>query len=122
MHRLEIDDLRKALDDRANDLQRVEQEKEKVLSEKDIVARTVASLEIDLKRVKRDAEAFGKDLKALKMEKEELEAKSTNENAKAERTKKQAQAQIRVLTEQLNAEKGRLSKAEEQFKTRCSVA
>lgn len=122
MHRLEIDDLRKALDDRANDLQRVEQEKEKVLSEKDIVARTVASLEIDLKRVKRDAEAFGKDLKALKMEKEELEAKGTNENAKAERTKKQAQAQIRVLTEQLNAEKGRLSKAEEQFKTRCSVA
>jgi chromosome segregation ATPase len=122
MHRLEIDDLRKALDARANDLQRVEEEKEKVSSEKDIVALTVASLEKDLKRVKRDAEAFGKDLQVLKMEKEELEVKSTNEIAKAERTKKQAQAQIRVLTEQLNAEKERLRKVEEQFKTRCSVA
>lgn len=121
MHKLEIDELRKTLDDRAHELQRVEQEKEQVTSEKDVVARTVASLEVDLKRVKRDAEAFGKDLKALRREKEEFAAKSKSEIAKAEREKKQAQSQILILNERLNAEKERVSQVEEQLKTRSSV-
>ena len=40
--------------------------------EKNDVARTVAALEGDLKRVKLDAEAFGRDLKLLREEKEKL--------------------------------------------------
>jgi septal ring factor EnvC (AmiA/AmiB activator) len=111
MHRLEIEELRKALEGRASDLQRMEREKEKVSSDKDNVARTVAGLEADLQRVKRDAEAFGRDLKAMRAEKEKLEARSKDEIAKAERAKKQTQAQIRILTEQLNAEKDKASKA-----------
>jgi len=121
MHRLEIEELRKALEDRASDLQRMEREKEKASSEKDNVARTVAGLEADLQRVKRDAEAFGKDLQALRAEKENLEARSKEEIVKAERTKKQAQAQIRLLTEQLNAEKDRASKAIGQMESRVPV-
>jgi len=121
MHRLEIEELRRALEDRASDLQRMEREKEKASSEKDNVARTVAGLEADLQRVKRDAEAFGMDLQALRAEKENLETRSKDEIAKAERAKKQAQAQIRILTEQLNAEKDRASKAIGQLENRVSV-
>jgi chromosome segregation ATPase len=121
MHRLEIEELRKALDDRACEMQRMEQEKERTSSEKDNVARTVAGLEADLQRVKRDAEAFGKDLQALRAEKENLEARSKDEITKAERAKKQAQAQIRILTEQLNTEKDRASKAIGQLESRSSV-
>lgn len=118
MHRLEIEELRKALDGRETDLQR---EKDKASSEKDTVARTVAGLEADLKRVKRDADTFGKDLRALRAEKENLEARSKDEIARAERAKKQAHAQIRILTEQLNAEKVKAGKAMAQLETRQSI-
>jgi predicted nucleic acid-binding Zn-ribbon protein len=57
--------------------------------EKTDVARTVAALESDLRRVKRDAEAFGRDLKTLRTEKEKLQEKHRNELTKAERAKKQ---------------------------------
>ena len=110
-HKLEIEELRKALEDRASDLQTMEREKQKVSSENNAVARTVAGLEADLQRVKRDAEDFGNDLKTLRAEKENLEERSKNEIAKAEKAKKQALAQIRTLTEQLNAEKAKASKA-----------
>ncbi|CAA7269241.1 unnamed protein product [Cyclocybe aegerita] len=122
LHRLEIDELRRALDDRAGDLQRAEQEKEKVLSEKHNVVRTVAALEADLKRVRRDAEAFGRDLKLLRAEKEKLEAKSKEELSKAERAKKQAQTQIRLLNEQLEMQKDETAKASEQTKRHVCAA
>ncbi|PPQ63099.1 hypothetical protein CVT24_005810 [Panaeolus cyanescens] len=109
MHRQEIDDLRRALDEKANDLERVEKEKIRIATEKGDVARTVAALEADLRRVKRDAEAFGKDLKILRAEKEQLESKSADDLAKAERAKKQSQAQIRLLAEQLEEERSRLA-------------
>ena len=118
MHRLEIEELRKALDGRASDLLR---EKDKASSEKETAVRTLAGLEADLKRVKRDADAFGKDLRALRAEKEKVEARSKDEIAKAERGKKQAHAKIRILTEQLNAEKDKASKAMVQLETRKSV-
>jgi len=123
LHRLEIEDLRRALDERADDLQRVEKEKNKITTEKTDVARTVAALEADLRRVKRDAEAFGRDLKLLRSEKEKLETKNQDEIAKADRAKKQAQTQIRVLTEQLDAQKEKTTRAIEQIKNHvCSGA
>ncbi|KDR80779.1 hypothetical protein GALMADRAFT_241215 [Galerina marginata CBS 339.88] len=122
LHRLEIDDLRRALDDRANDLQRVEKEKKKIATEKGDVARTVAALEADLRRVKQDAEAFGRDLKLLRSEKGKLETKNNDEIAKAERSKKQAQTQIRLLNEQLDAQKERTTLAVEQLKSHVCAA
>ena len=86
------------------------------------MARTVASLEADLKRVRRDAEAFGEDLKVLRAEKEKLEAKSKEEISKAERSKKQAQAQIRLLSEQLETQKGKTLKAQEEIKNHICAA
>ncbi|KAF9038520.1 hypothetical protein BJ165DRAFT_1352368 [Panaeolus papilionaceus] len=109
MHRQEIDDLRRALDEKAHDLERIEKEKVKIATEKSDVARTVAALEADLRRVKRDAESFGRDLKILRAEKEQIESKTSEDLAKAERAKKQAQAQLRLVTEQLEEERYRMA-------------
>ncbi|KAJ3512287.1 hypothetical protein NLJ89_g3604 [Agrocybe chaxingu] len=122
LHRLEIDELRRALDERAGDLQRAEKEKEKVLSEKINVVRTVAALEADLKRVRRDAEAFGRDLKLLRAEKEKLEAKNKEELSKAERAKKQTLTQIRLLNEQLETQKDETGRALQQLKSHVCAA
>ena len=65
----------------------------------------MAGLEADLKCVRRDAEAFGQDLKSLRMQKDKLETKNRDEILKAERSKKQAQTQIRLLKEQLETQK-----------------
>ena len=81
--------------------------------EKTDVARTVAFLEADLKRVKRDAEAFGRDLKALRSEKEKLQERHRDELAKAERAKKQAQTQIRLLNEKLDSQHASLKTAKD---------
>ena len=73
-------------------------------------ARTVAGLEADLKRVRRDAEAFGQDLKFLRIE---------NDNLKS---KKQAQAQVRLLNEQLEMEKENVLKARGEIKNYICAA
>jgi hypothetical protein len=75
------------------------------------VTRTVAALEADLKRVRKDAEAFGRDLKLLRIEKERLEAKQKEELANVERARSQSQAQIRLLNEQLEGEREKTSQA-----------
>ena len=80
------------------------------------VARTTASLEADLKRIRRDAEAFGQDLKLLRMENEKLKTKNKDEISKAERSKKQAQSQIRLLNEQLEMQKENALKARGEIK------
>ncbi|KAK6967117.1 PACT-coil-coil domain-containing protein [Favolaschia claudopus] len=117
----EIDDLRRALDDQADQLQRAEVEKHRIAAEKSDVARTVASLEADLRRVRRDAEAFGRDLKVLRGEKERLEAKQREEAQKAERAKKQTQTQIRVLNEQLESQKAVALRAKEELEGHVCV-
>ena len=114
--RLEIDDLRHALDDRTNDLQGVEKERDKIAREKSDIARTVASLEADLKRIRRDAEAFGQDLKRLRMDNDRLKMENKEEKSKAERSKKQAQSQARLLNEQLEMQKENVLKAREEIK------
>ncbi|KAK7025162.1 PACT-coil-coil domain-containing protein [Favolaschia claudopus] len=117
----EIDDLRRALDDQADQLQRAEVEKHRIAAEKSDVARTVASLEADLRRVRRDAEAFGRDLKVLRGEKERLEAKQREEGQRAERAKKQSQTQIRVLNEQLESQKAVALRAREDLEGHVCV-
>ncbi|KAJ7105464.1 hypothetical protein C8R43DRAFT_1165567 [Mycena crocata] len=117
----EIDDLRRALDDQADRLQRTEAEKDRIAAEKSDVARTVAALESDLRRVRRDAEAFGRDLKLLRSEKERLEAKQREEASRAERTRKQSQTQIRVLTEQLDGQRAKTLRAKEDLKSHVCV-
>jgi hypothetical protein len=82
----------------------------------------VAGLEADLKCVRRDAEAFGQDLKFLRMEKDKLETKNRDEISKAERSKKQAQTQIRLLNEQLETQKEKTSKAQEEIKSHICAA
>jgi hypothetical protein len=83
--------------------------------EKTDIARTIAALEADLKRVRKDAEIFGRDLKALRAEKERSQDKQKEEVAKAERAKKQAQTQIRLLSEQLSSQKAKAKKAWEEL-------
>lgn len=117
LHLGEIDDLRRALDDQADQLQQAEAEKDRIAAEKSDVARTVAALEADLRRVRRDAEAFGRDLKLLRSEKERLEAKQAEEAQKAERLRKQSQSQVRVLTEQLEGQRAKTMRAEEDLNT-----
>ena len=111
----EIDELRKALSDRAEELHRAEAEKERLTAESNGVAQTVASLESDLRRVKRDAEAFGRDLKLLRVEKEKLEVKHRDESTKAERVKKQLQTQLKLLGEQLDEQKNKAVQAKNEL-------
>ncbi|TFK39758.1 hypothetical protein BDQ12DRAFT_704709 [Crucibulum laeve] len=119
---LEIEDLRRALNDQASELQRTEMEKDRISAEKSNVAKTIALLEADLKRVRRDAEAFGRDLKLLRAEKEKAETKHKEELTKAERTKKQAQTQIRLLAEQLEIQKAKTLCAKDDMKNHvCAV-
>lgn len=121
-HRLEIEDLRRALDDRDTNLQRTEKEKQKISVETGEVAHTVATLEADLRRVRRDAEKFGHDLEVLKREKENLEANSKEELSKTERSWKQAQTQIRLLNEQVDAQKDKTMRALAQLKSHVCTA
>jgi chromosome segregation ATPase len=114
--------LRRALSDRADELQRTEEEKARIASEKSDVAQAVAVLEADLRRVKRDAEAFGRDLKTLRAEKEKMETVHKDETSAAERARKQAQAQIRVLNERLEVQQDRAKVVEEQLERHvCSM-
>ncbi|KAF8639093.1 hypothetical protein AX17_001738 [Amanita inopinata Kibby_2008] len=122
LYRLEIDDLRRAVSEQASELQRAEKEKNRISAEKEGVAKTVASLEADLRRVKRDAEAFGRDLKRLRGEKENMEESHKHELARLERSKKQAQTQIRLLTEQLESQKDVALRAQEELRNHtCAV-
>ncbi|KAG5644884.1 hypothetical protein DXG03_007525 [Asterophora parasitica] len=122
LHRLEIDDLRRALSDQAEELHRTEQEKQRIASEKNDVARTVAVLEADLWRVKKDAEAFGRDLKLLRAEKEKQEERHKEELSRLERTKKQSQTQVRLLNEQLEKQREKTGRAREELKDHVCAA
>ncbi|CDO73312.1 hypothetical protein BN946_scf185008.g74 [Trametes cinnabarina] len=119
---LEIEDLRRALSDQASNLERLEAEKARMATEKGDVARTVAALEADLRRVRRDAEAFGRDLKALRAQKEKMEAEKKEERTKAERAQKQAQAQIRILKEELDGHKEKARELQKQWKGHVCAA
>ncbi|KAE9397790.1 hypothetical protein BT96DRAFT_883573 [Gymnopus androsaceus JB14] len=121
LHLGEIEDLRKALSDRSGQLHRVEAEKNRIATERSDVAQTVAALEADLKRVRENAEAFGRDLKDLRAEKERLEKKHQEEQSKAERTKKQTQTQIRLLTEQLDGQRAKTTRAREELENHVCV-
>lgn len=112
---MEIDDLRKALSHQSDELQRSEEEKNRLAAQKTDVSRTVAALEGDLQRVRRDAEAFGRDLKHLRAEKDRWDAKHTEEATKADRARKQSQTQIRLLNEQLDGLREKLQRAKQEL-------
>nr|GAT42451.1 predicted protein [Mycena chlorophos] len=69
-------------------LQRAEAEKVRLSAEKSDVAKAVASMRAEMARVRREAEALGRDLKHLRSEKERLESKHGEESAR-----EQSQAQ-----------------------------
>lgn len=82
----------------------------------------MAGLEADLRRVKKDAESFGRDLKLLRSEKEKQEVKYKEEVSRMERTKKQTQTQIRLLNEQLESQREKTGRAREELKNHVCVA
>lgn len=90
--------------------------------EKTDIARTIAVLEAELKRVRKDAEIFGRDLKALRAEKEKSYARHKEEVAKAERARKQAQTQIRLLNDQLENQKARTKRLQQHVCSTCVIA
>ncbi|KDQ61486.1 hypothetical protein JAAARDRAFT_511841 [Jaapia argillacea MUCL 33604] len=114
-HLAEIDELRRALSEQADELHRTAAEKNRMVAERTDIAQTVAVLEADLQRVKREAEAFGRDLKQLRAEKNRQESKHKDDITKAERAQKQSQTQIRVLTEQLESQRESAKRAKEEM-------
>lgn len=112
---MEIDDLRRALSHQSDELQRAEDEKNRLAAQKTNVAKTVAALEADLQRVRRDAEAFGRDLKHLRAEKDRWDAKHNEEATKADRARKQSQTQIRLLNEQLDGHREKMQRAKQEL-------
>ena len=119
---LEIEELKRALSTQARELLRAETDRNRLAEEKGDVARSVAALEADLQRVRSDAEAFGRDLKALKAQKERAEDERRDESARAERAQKQAQAQIRVLREELDGQREKVREAKEQWRSHICAA
>ncbi|KZT69318.1 hypothetical protein DAEQUDRAFT_745317 [Daedalea quercina L-15889] len=119
---LEIDDLKRALAKQASELLRAETERNQIASEKSDVARSVAALEADLQRVRRDAEVFGNDLKLLRAQKDRLEEERRIEHTKAERAQKQALSQIRVLKEELDGQREKARAVAEQLQKHVCVA
>lgn len=97
-------------------------EKDRISAEKSDVAKTVAILQADLKRVKKDAEVFGRDLKLLRVEKEKQETKHKEELSRLDRTRKQAQTQIRLLNEQLENQRDKTNRAREDLKKHVCAA
>ncbi|KAL0954003.1 hypothetical protein HGRIS_005160 [Hohenbuehelia grisea] len=129
LHLSEIDDLRRALSNQASELQRAEAEKNRIAAEKSRIAaersdvvQTISTLESELRRVKKDAEVFGRDLKLLRLEKDRVESKRRDETEKAERSRKQAQAQIRVLNEQLEGQREKTAHAREELENHVCAA
>jgi len=121
LHLAEVDELRRALSNQADELHRAEEEKNHITSQKSDVARNVALLESDLKRVRKDAEAFGHDLKHLRAEKEKWDVRQRDEAAKAERARKQSQTQIRLLNEQLDSQRDKVKRIKEDLRNHvCS--
>lgn len=125
LHAHEIEDLRHALIDREEELERAEASKIRVTQEKSGFAQTVRELEADLSRVRKDAERFGNDLKALRRERDKLEErkKAEEERArKAERGQTQLRTELRLTKEELEDEKGRSRKVLEERKSHvCSA-
>ncbi|KAL6300868.1 hypothetical protein BKA93DRAFT_500905 [Sparassis latifolia] len=105
LHLLEVEDLRRALSDQTEELHRAESEKNRIAAEKSDFANNVAVLETDLQRVRKDAEAFGRDLKLLRAQKDRLEEERKQQDAKSERSHKQSQTQIRVLKDELDSQR-----------------
>jgi hypothetical protein len=122
LYRVEIEDLHRALSEQADELHKAEREKNRFAVEKEGVSRSVASLEADLRRVKKDSEAFGRDLKRLRAEKENMEESHKREITRLSKAKKQALAQIRHLNEQLENHKGAVYKAQEALKRHSCAA
>lgn len=118
----ETDELRRALSHKTEELHRAETEKERAAAERNDVARTVAVLERDLKRVKADAEAFGRDLRLLRAEKERQEGKHKDELTKAERSKRQIQTQLRLVSEQLETQKDKTNRTREALESHICKA
>lgn len=118
---MEVDELRRALTNQVDELQRTEEEKNRIASQKSDVARTIALLESDLKRVRRDAEAFGQDLSLLRKEKEVWDARQKDEATKTERARKQSQTQIRLLNEQLEGQREKVRRIKDDLRNHvCS--
>lgn len=110
------------MSNQADELQRSEEERNRIASQKSDVARTVGLLESDLKRVRRDAEVFGRDLQHLRAEKERWDAKQKDEALKADRARKQSQAQIRLLNEQLDGQREKARRAKEDLRNHVCAA
>ncbi|KZT21623.1 hypothetical protein NEOLEDRAFT_744493 [Neolentinus lepideus HHB14362 ss-1] len=93
----EVDDLKCALSSQASELERQRAQAEN----NQATTSAVAVLAEDLRRVKKEAEAFGQDLKQLRAEKVKME----DEMSKARRREKQVESKAKVLGEQLDKAK-----------------
>ncbi len=116
---LEIEDLRKALTKATSHTASLQQARDslqqKLLSQtskNSDVAKTIALLESDLRKVRRDAEDFGRDLKVLRGPKERVEEERKEEKERAVRRIKQRESDIRILREELNGQKERAKEGE----------
>ena len=68
-----------------------------------------------MRRVKREAEAFGRDLKALRAQKDKLESERREERSKAERAQKQSQTEIRLLRDEAREHKEKVLVLQRQW-------
>src|ERR1700733_3937661 len=83
--------------EQAAELQGTEDERKRMVTDRVRVARTIAALEADLHKVRREAEKIRRNVKQLREEHAQLQARSNEDKALTERS----QAQIRQLSEDI---------------------
>jgi len=109
MHVAEIHDLRQTIQEQAAELQGTEDERKRMAADRVLVAQTIAALEADLHKVRREAEKIRRDVKQLREERAQLQARSNDDKALTERS----QAQIRQLSEDIGSLQEKLRRHED---------
>lgn len=100
----EMEDLRRTLSSQGTLLDKAVADRNRAEFNSREVQAVIRGLEADLKRVQKDADTFGEDLKRLRQQKDEMEARHDEERTQYERKAKQSRSQIRLLRDQLESQ------------------
>lgn len=113
----EIEDLRREIAWRDEELAL---ERRRGAASSELVA-TVNALEKEVDRVRADAKMFARELKTLRDGREDLELLRREEASRAERVQMQLKAQVRVLDEQADKQRGRIRRLVEELETHICI-
>jgi chromosome segregation ATPase len=93
-----MEDLRRQLSSQADELEKARVDRER---NDNVITRTVAALEADLTRVRKEAEVFGRDLQKLRREKDRTEDELRTAKVEAEEGERRAKNELDIVSQKL---------------------